>query len=51
MFNVKIKYKSGGSDLGQCATEEEAREAVQAAYARMLAGQEGITDVIAWEDF
>lgn len=51
MFNVKIKYCSGRSDLGQCATEDEAREAVRAAYARMLAGQEGITDVIAWEDF
>jgi hypothetical protein len=51
MFNVKIKYQSGSSDTGQCATEEEAREAVRAAYLRMLAGQDGITDVIAWEDF
>jgi hypothetical protein len=51
MFIIKLKYKSGRSDVGQCATEDEAREAVRAAYARMLAGQEGITDVIAWEDF
>ena len=47
MFNVKIKYSSGYSDLGQCASEDEAREAVKAAYLRMLAGE----DVIAWEDF
>jgi hypothetical protein len=51
VFNVKIKYSSAYSDLGQCDTEEEARAAVRAAYGRMLAGQDGITDIIAWEDF
>lgn len=51
MFHVKIKYRTGYSDLGQCDTEDEAREAVRAAYARMLAGQDGITDVTCWEDF
>jgi hypothetical protein len=51
VINVKIKYSSGYSDLGQCATEDEAREVVSAAYLRMLAGEDGITDVIAWEDF
>jgi hypothetical protein len=51
VFNIKVKYRSGNCDLGQCTTEDDAREAVRAAYARMLAGQDGITDVIAWEDF
>jgi hypothetical protein len=51
MFNVKVKYSSGDSDLGRCDTEDEAREAVSAAYLRMLASREGITDVIAWADF
>jgi hypothetical protein len=51
VFNIKIKYASGASDLGQCATEAEAREAVSAATLRMMTGQDGITDVIAWEDF
>ena len=51
MYNIKIKYKTGSSDLRRCATEDDAREAVRAAYARMLAEQDGITDVIAWKDF
>lgn len=51
MYNIRIKYSSGRSDISQCATEEEARGVVSATYLRMLAGQEGITDVIAWEDF
>jgi hypothetical protein len=51
MFNIRVKYSSGNSDLGQCASEDKAREAVTAAYLRMLAGEDGITDVIAWEDF
>jgi hypothetical protein len=50
MINVKVKYSSGHSDLSRCS-EDEAREVVVAAYLRMAAGQEGITDVIAWEDF
>ena len=50
MFNVKIKYGPDRSEVVR-GTEAEAREAVSAAYLRMLAGQEGITDVIAWEDF
>jgi hypothetical protein len=51
VFNIKVKYSSGSSDTGRVATEAEAREAVSAATMRMLAGQDGITDVIAWEDF
>jgi hypothetical protein len=51
MYVVKIKYASGYSDIGQCDTEDEAREAVSAAWQRMAAGQDGITDILAWEDF
>ncbi len=51
MFQVRVRYESGHSDLAQCVTEDEAREAVSAATLRMVAGQDGITDVIAWEDF
>lgn len=50
MYNVKIKYVSGKTDLRRC-TEAEAREAVLAAYGRMVAGQDGITDITAWKDF
>ena len=50
MYNVKIKYASGKSDLKRC-TEAEWSEAWRAAYRRMLAGKDGITDVIAWKDF
>lgn len=50
MYNVKIKYASGKSDVRRC-TEDEAREALAVAYRRMLAGQDGITDIIAWADF
>ena len=50
MFNVKIKYQSGESDVTRC-TEDEAHDAVTAAYLRMMAGQDGITDIISWEDF
>jgi len=49
MFKVKVNYTSGYSDLGECATEDEAREAVTQATLRMAAGQDGIVDVIAWE--
>jgi hypothetical protein len=48
MYNVKIKYASGKSDIRRC-TEDEARKAVIAAYGRMK--QDGITDIIAWKDF
>lgn len=51
MFIIRVKYRSGRSDTGECATEEEARAAVSAAYARMLAAQEGITDVTCWQNF
>jgi hypothetical protein len=50
MYNVKIKYQSGESNVTRC-TEDEAREAVSRATLRLAAGQDGITDVICWEDF
>lgn len=50
MFTVKIKYASGSSDVMSC-TEDEARSAVVTATGRMAAGTDGITDVIAYEDF
>ena len=50
MFNVKIKYSSGDSDLTR-GTQDEAREVATAAYLRMAAGDCGITDIISWEDF
>ena len=48
MYNVKIKYASGRTDVRRC-TEDEARTAVIAAYRRMK--QDDITDILAWKDF
>lgn len=50
MFRIRVTHTSGCSAIGECDTEEEARKAVSAATLRMLAGQDGITDVTAWED-
>jgi hypothetical protein len=49
MFQVKIRYESGSSDTVRC-TEEEAHRVVTQATLRMASGQDGISDVIAWED-
>ena len=51
MFNVRVKFQAGGSDTSRYATEDEAWEAVRAAYGRMRAGREGISDVLCWRDF
>lgn len=37
MFIIKLKYKSGRSDVGQCATEDEARETLALASGYSIA--------------
>ena len=49
MYKVKICYESGYADIGECATEAEARKVVSMATLRMMTGQDGISDVAAWE--
>lgn len=49
MYRIKITYQSGYSDIGECGTEAEARAAVSQAMLRMMSGEDGITDVTAWE--
>jgi len=49
VYRVKITYRSGYSDIGECDTEEEARIAVSQVTQRMMAGEDGITDVTSWE--
>jgi hypothetical protein len=49
VYRVKIKYDSGYADIGECDTDDEARATAGHATLRMIAGRDGITDVIAWE--
>jgi hypothetical protein len=49
VYQVKITYDSGYADIGECDTEDEARATVSRATLRMMAGEDGITDVNAWE--
>ncbi|HEX6452661.1 MAG TPA: hypothetical protein VF060_24775 [Trebonia sp.] len=49
MFRVKVTYRTGYSDIGECDTEAQALEAVKAAEARMQSGEYGIDDVSYFE--
>ena len=49
MYAVKITYTSGYSDIGGCDTEAEAWKVVSSATFSMMAEEDGIVDVTAWE--
>jgi hypothetical protein len=48
MYRVKITYATGCSDTTEC-TQAEARKLVSSATFSMIAGRDGIVDVVAWE--